>query len=185
MASSERSAPAAAESPRLVPLQLRDVDAGALAATAIYLSNSRSDGSEEFHLYRAPDVPFTAAHYERLLGRGVETVYVPAPSGGRKPEEEPDNQFVDKRRHRRSRLWCAARLLVEEGGRGAERTALEAQVFDISCSGLGVLCKAHLALGAIVTVYLEVPGWGRRPLRTRVRRCQQRPAWCEVGLELF
>lgn len=182
-----QQAPAAPpDQARLIPLRLRDVDAAALAATAIYLRNVRHDGTEEFHLYRSPDVAFTAVHYARLLELGTETVYIAAPKGEYAAEKDAA-AIVDKRSQPRSRLWCAASLIPrsEPGEPRARANRLKVQVFDISRGGLGVLSRTELEVGTLATVYLDVPGWARRPLRTVVRRCTQRSAWCEVGLELF
>lgn len=182
----------AGTTPRLIPVRLRDLDAGSLGSTPIYLRKPGQDGVEEFHLYRSAGVPFTAAHSARLLASGTDTVYVPrrdepaadeqaapAAEGERPPE-------VERRRFARFPVWCPGRLVMHAlaARERGEPRELPAQLFDVSRGGFGVLCKVAVERGTPVSLYLEAPGWEERPLATRVARCQERSGQYEIGLEI-
>lgn len=175
--------------PRLVPVQLRDVDAESLGRTPIYLRKPGQDGAEEFHLYRSADLPFTATHYARLLASGVDTVFVPCHAESL-PEEGtaagPPPAKSERRRFARFPVWCPGRLVVHVTSardRGC-RLELRVQLFDVSRGGFGVLSKEVLKRGQAVSLYLDAPGWEERPLLTRVARCQERSGQYEIGLAI-
>lgn len=92
----------------------------------------------------------------------------------------------NRRRHTRSTFHCAGRVmrLHVDGTPREESVEVTLTAHSVSRSGLGLLSPEQIAVGDLVRVYLEAPGWAIRPLDGQVVRCSRHSdSWYDIGIE--
>ncbi len=127
--------------------------------------------------------PTLTESWLRLMGS------VPNPAAKlQKKESEGEDKADDRRKGKRYRLHCPARMhLLKRFGEGwEERPATQVIAHSISTNGIGVMSQMAIEPGERVRVYLLARRWDEQFLEGLTVRCRSfGDGWFEVGVELI